>query len=89
MQLGTLPLHIHFISTGHIAFTMSSKFSTIFDCPESGIEAIIDEEGIKIINKELGEEEDFPYNELIQWQENNNLLSWLKQQQLQMPRFEI
>jgi hypothetical protein len=81
VPLGNLPVQLICISNGTVAFVRTQDFGAIFDHPENGVSAKFTNESFS-----LGQE-DFIYNTAYRYKEIDVMLSWLTQQQLEMPVF--
>lgn len=76
----TFPVSLILISNGCVAFVKTAAVGVVYDSPEIGIPAIFTEAGFEINGEE------FHYNEMINYKENETLLKWLVQQNLQLPQ---
>lgn len=76
-QLGNLPLSLTCFLNATISFTPTQQFKAIID---GGVR--IDMQGIAV-----GDEE-YLYNQQIEYKKDANLLKWLQSLNLQMPSFQ-
>ena len=76
-QLGNLPLSLTCFLNGTISFTPVQQFKAIIDG-----DVKIDMQGITV-----GDEE-YLYNQQIDYKNDANLLKWLQSLNLQMPSFQ-
>lgn len=82
IQLGNLPLNLHLLETGLIAFTRITAFPLIWEAFDS-YNVIIDDEGIKFIT--LDSEQEVAYNTLTSFRDSEVMTKWLKSMNLQSP----
>ncbi len=80
VQLGNLPLILSCYSNGCISIARAANFKCIIDQPQVGVMAFIDAEGISI-----GTETEIIYEEMLEYKQMPELLSWLKAQNMEMP----
>ena len=80
VQLQPFPIFIVCYSNGQVSFERMGDFSTIVDQPEDGVQAIISNEDICI-----GANTVISYNEMLDYKEMPELLSWLLSAKLEMP----
>lgn len=77
LQLGNLPLSLTCFMNATISFTPTQQFKAIVDG-----DVKIDMQGITV-----GDEE-YLYNQQIEYKKDANLLKWLQSLNLQMPNFQ-
>lgn len=83
LQLASLPIQLILAENGQVAFQKMGNFKTILDQPETGVQAIIDDDGIYI-----GAETEVCFNTLYNYKEMPELLAWLQQMNLEAPNLE-
>lgn len=76
----TFPVSLILLGNGTVAFVKTAPVGIVFDQPEQGIPATFTEDGFEI------DGEEFQYNTMIEYKKNEKLLSWLIQQNLQLPQ---
>ena len=82
VQLGNLPINLHCLETGLIAFTRITAFPLIWEAFES-YNVIIDDEGIKFIT--LDNEQEVAYNSVTSFRDSEVMKKWLQSMNLQSP----
>jgi len=79
VPIGAMPVNLILLSNATLAFVKVANFGVIFDMPESGVNAVFMEDDFRI-----GTETYF-YNTVYEYKTIPNMLTWLKQQNLQEP----
>ena len=82
IQLGNLPINLHLLQNGLVAFTRIAAFPLIWEAFEE-YEVIIDDEGIKFIT--LDSEQEVAYNSMYSFRDSEVMTKWLKSMNLQSP----
>lgn len=83
LQLGNLPIQLILAENGQVAFQKMGKIDTIVDQPGTGVQAIIDDDGIYV-----GADTELAYNCLYSYKEMPELLAWLQQMNLEAPNLK-
>lgn len=78
VSIANMPVNLVLNSEGSLAFIRVADFKTIFDQPESGINAVFNADGFSI------EDEKFVYNQFYQYKQMPQMLEWLKQQNMEL-----
>jgi hypothetical protein len=81
-QLGNLPINLHLLETGLIAFTRITAFPLIWEAFED-YEVIIDDEGLIFIT--LDSEQEVAYNSVTSFRDSEVMTKWLQSFNLQSP----
>lgn len=82
MQVNTLPIQISCYADGYVAFKRVANVPVLIDQPEQGVQAIISPLDIYI-----GADTEVKYGVRYPYKEMPELLSWIKAQQMEMPKF--
>ena len=82
IQLASLPINLHLLQNGLIAFTRITAFPLIWEAFDS-YNVIIDDEGIKFIT--LDSEQEVAYNSVTSFRDSEVMTKWLQSFNLQSP----
>jgi len=82
IQLSNLPLQLHCLENGLVAFTRIAAFPLIWEAFED-YEVLIDDEGIKFIT--LDSEQEVAYNSVTSFRDSEVMTKWLQSMNLQSP----